>query len=73
MFDRKREQANWGALWQQMEALREEIAALTELVQTLKPQPGGEAEQEQAHAANMARQWERFWAYTGEAQEKGEG
>ena len=73
MFDRKREQANWSALWQQMEALREEIAALTELVQTLKPQPGGEAEQEQAHAANMARQWERFLAYTGEAQEKGEG
>lgn len=73
MFDKKREEANWSALWQQMEALREEIAALTELTQSLKPPAGGEAEHEQAHAANMARQWERFWAYTGEAQEKGEG
>lgn len=69
MFESKKQQANWSALWEQMEALRADIAELAELVQAWETARTGSAP-EDAHAQNVARQWERFWAYSGEAQEK---
>ncbi|HJB39031.1 MAG TPA: hypothetical protein H9943_01390 [Candidatus Ruthenibacterium avium] len=70
MFERKKEQANWSALWAQMEALRAEIGELTELVKAA--QAANSPAPHDVHAENVARQWERFWAYSGEPQEKGE-
>lgn len=69
MFESKKQQANWSALWEQMEALRADIAELGELVQALQAEKSALVP-EDAHAQNVARQWERFWAYSGEPQEK---
>lgn len=69
MFESKKQQANWSALWQQMEALRADIAELAELVQAGQAVSSSPALHD-PHAENMARQWERFWAYSGQPQEK---